>query len=242
MRVANSQKVDVETIKTQAVTCSGAVTVQPTVGLAAAKATQLESAIDTAGVTAKFAGITSLAAWLRGLFRSSTMDVTAKTEVNTGGGTYNEATDSAEALGTTTAAVKIRTDMISAGAIYVRNQVVTQGGRHLTLRQGDSYTLEDLDYPHWTDNAGAWPDLSEADVTFRMEYEGATELEKECVVDDVGETIQSIRCHFDTSDTDSLTVSGHLYKFEVEAVWSESRHKTLIAGSVRVLSQILSGQ
>lgn len=48
-------------------------------------------------------GITSLAAWLRGLFRSSAMDVTAKAEVNSGAGTYNEATDSAEALGTTVA-------------------------------------------------------------------------------------------------------------------------------------------
>lgn len=45
-----------------------------------------------------FSGITSLAAWLRGLFRQSTMDATAKGEVNAGGGTYDEATDSLEAL------------------------------------------------------------------------------------------------------------------------------------------------
>jgi len=44
------------------------------------------------------AGITSLAAWLRGLSRKSTMDATAKTELNTGGGTYDETTDSNEAL------------------------------------------------------------------------------------------------------------------------------------------------
>ena len=43
-------------------------------------------------------GITSLAAWLRGLARKDAMDGTAKTELNTGGGAYNETTDSQEAL------------------------------------------------------------------------------------------------------------------------------------------------
>lgn len=41
-------------------------------------------------------GITSLANWLRALARSSEADATAKTEINTGGGTYDEATDSLE--------------------------------------------------------------------------------------------------------------------------------------------------
>lgn len=47
---------------------------------------------------AKFSGITSLAAWLRGIFRKDAMNSTAKTEVNAGGGTYDETTDSNEAL------------------------------------------------------------------------------------------------------------------------------------------------
>lgn len=41
-------------------------------------------------------GITSLANWLRGLARKDAMDVTAKAELDLGGGTYNEATDSLE--------------------------------------------------------------------------------------------------------------------------------------------------
>jgi hypothetical protein len=45
---------------------------------------------------AMFAGITNMAAWLRGLFRKDTMDPTAKTEVNIGGGTFDEATASGE--------------------------------------------------------------------------------------------------------------------------------------------------
>ncbi len=44
-----------------------------------------------------FTGITVLANWLRGLARKDAMNATAKTELNTGGGAYNEATDSLEA-------------------------------------------------------------------------------------------------------------------------------------------------
>jgi len=49
-------------------------------------------------IVAKFVGITLLAKWLRGFYRKDAMDATAKSEVNTGGGTFNEATDSAEAI------------------------------------------------------------------------------------------------------------------------------------------------
>lgn len=44
-----------------------------------------------------FSGITSLPKWLRGLFRKDAMDATAKSEINTGGGTFSESTDSLEA-------------------------------------------------------------------------------------------------------------------------------------------------
>lgn len=50
----------------------------------------------TGDTFAKFAGITLLANWLRGFARKDAMDATAKTELNTGGGTYNETTDSLE--------------------------------------------------------------------------------------------------------------------------------------------------
>lgn len=45
-----------------------------------------------------FAGITSLGAWFRGIFRKDAMDAAAKIEVNLGGGTYDETTDSNEAI------------------------------------------------------------------------------------------------------------------------------------------------
>jgi hypothetical protein len=49
-------------------------------------------------IAAVLAGITVLAKWLRALVRKDTADATAKSEINTGGGTYNEATDSQEAI------------------------------------------------------------------------------------------------------------------------------------------------
>lgn len=56
---------------------------------------------NSAGVTTilgQLTGITSVAAWLRGLFRKDAMNATAKSEVNTGGGGFDEATDSVEAI------------------------------------------------------------------------------------------------------------------------------------------------
>lgn len=58
------------------------------------------------GIATVLSGITSLAAWLRGLARKDAMDGTAKSELNSGGGGYNETTDSQEALDATLAAMK----------------------------------------------------------------------------------------------------------------------------------------
>ena len=48
--------------------------------------------------TGMFAGITSVSDWLRAIARSDTADSTALSEINAGGGTYDEATDSQEAI------------------------------------------------------------------------------------------------------------------------------------------------
>lgn len=50
------------------------------------------------GIQTVLSGITSLANWLRAFVRKDTADSTAKTEINTGGGAYNETTDSQEAI------------------------------------------------------------------------------------------------------------------------------------------------
>jgi hypothetical protein len=56
----------------------------------------MASALGT--LAAKLTGITSLVKILQGLFRKDTMDVTAKSEINDGVGTYDEATDSLQAI------------------------------------------------------------------------------------------------------------------------------------------------
>ena len=45
-----------------------------------------------------FTGITSLAKWLRAMARKDTADSTARGEINSGGGTFDESTDSLEAI------------------------------------------------------------------------------------------------------------------------------------------------
>ena len=54
--------------------------------------------VGSAMVVAALSGITSLAAWLRGIVRLDAMDTTAKTELNTGDGTYDEADQSLQAV------------------------------------------------------------------------------------------------------------------------------------------------
>lgn len=56
----------------------------------------ISSNVDT--LINKFTGITSVSNWLRALFRKDTANATALTEINSGGGAYDESTDSNEAL------------------------------------------------------------------------------------------------------------------------------------------------
>lgn len=56
------------------------------------------TATNLATLAAQFTGITSLANWLRALARKDTADATALSEINTGGGAYDAATDSLEAI------------------------------------------------------------------------------------------------------------------------------------------------
>jgi hypothetical protein len=119
-------------------------------------------------------GVTSLAKWLRGLARSDAMDATAKSELNAGGGAYDEATASQQALaagetaiagglasamgagfdtGTDSlaalqpqlAAVAAKTGLIGAGMPPVWSPLGI-GGR-LTITRGNGYTGSRA--PHW---------------------------------------------------------------------------------------------
>lgn len=130
------------------------------------------------------AGITSLAAWLRGLYRKSAMDATAKTEVNSGGGTYDESTDSVEAIrergdaAWTTGGggggggscvwsigekdnVVGKVGAIGSGAATIVSPI-TPDARRLTITQGDDLVASlgrsidiALPYPTWLDLTGS---------------------------------------------------------------------------------------
>lgn len=73
---------------------------------AATAASQATSAATNSGtlltnlatLAGKFTGITSVAHWLRALFLKRTPDATAIAEINTGGGTFDPATDAPEAI------------------------------------------------------------------------------------------------------------------------------------------------
>lgn len=119
--VSGNIPADLQTIKTQTVTAASGVTFPASIGTG----TSTYAGADTAGtttllgriigtleagshkpqsgdaysaVTTLFTGITSVAKWMRGLYRKDAMDATAKSEVNSSGGTFDEATDSLQAI------------------------------------------------------------------------------------------------------------------------------------------------
>lgn len=77
-----------------------------------------------AALAAILSGITSLAAWLRLLARSDTGNATAKTELNSGGGTYGESDDSLQAI---QAQVAELADIGSGGSYAVTVAVTSSG-------------------------------------------------------------------------------------------------------------------
>lgn len=70
-------------------------TVQAGLGFSGVGADNAKAAIGA--LASVFAGMTSLAKWLRAMLRSGTADATALAEINTAGGTYNPATMSLQA-------------------------------------------------------------------------------------------------------------------------------------------------
>lgn len=101
-----------------------------------------------------FAGITSLAKWLRGLYRSDSMDSTAKSEVNSGGGGYDETKHSQQAqYGTLT--------------VIVTGLEVVPGGTETTITvKVDGIPIEGAEVWITNDEAGA-------DVAYGVVYTNA---------------------------------------------------------------------
>lgn len=127
-----------------------------------------------------FTGITNLANWLRGLFRKDAMNVTAKAEINSGGGAFDELTDSLEAM---------RDNIGNAGAALGSIPSVDVG----SLSQAALAQFITDDTGETSAVAGSVAELSKADVT----------------AVDVGSLSQFALAQFANEDTgETLAVSG----------------------------------
>jgi hypothetical protein len=91
--------------------------------------------------SAILSGITSLAKWLRGMFRKDAMDSTAKTEINLGGGTFNETTDSTEALNEEIERIYNQTSVIAPSIITITNNQALQALDSTVSKPGTAQTI-----------------------------------------------------------------------------------------------------
>ncbi len=131
------------------------------------KAGHLDSSISA--VSAVLSGITNLANWLRALMRSDTANVTAKTEINLGGGTYNEADESLQGLDAGLAELAA----IGAGGSFTVTVTVTSGGvavQGVTIKIKSGSTVIDTE----TTNASgvATPTANAGTYTLLASYPG----------------------------------------------------------------------
>lgn len=180
----------------------------------------------------RFAGITSFAAWIKAMLRSSTADTTALTEINTGGGTYTPSTDSQEAIGS-------HTETLGAGNTFTLNPV--QNGT-LNIIQGDGYLNADGRAIAFTKEAGQnWPtNITGATVTLAFTRNAdkatvtaggdATLSVTGTVVTPTGSS-QSVRFDLAVADTDTLDIGTGAYDFRIR----------VSGGSVGAVSTIATG-
>jgi hypothetical protein len=173
------------------------------------------SALST--LAAVFSGITSLANWLRGLARKDTMNAIAKSELNSGGGTYDETTKSLQALGDTTGAIVLLSPIISGG--------------DAKIKRGDDYHADDSRQLDWsTSDAATWPDLTGATVNF---YSNA--LDHAMTVVTATGANKKIRLQLTAAET--LAASANSCPFEIRATLTSGRTITLAQGHITIEDQ-----
>lgn len=132
--------------------------------ITAAKAPNLDAAVSSRAAATIFSGITSLAQWLGLIAGKQTGNSTARTELRAtgaGSGTYDETTDSLEAIKDNGVSV------IGATSVEVTNPVDVSDGNRLNLVQGGSYTSGSY-LPTWVIEDYSGPSLSGATYTLRL--------------------------------------------------------------------------
>jgi hypothetical protein len=245
-------KAKTDLIATNIADSPNAVTAQTNAASAATTATTIATILS---------GITSLPKWLRALFRKSTPDATALGEINSGGGTYDATTDSAEAMAEAIAAV----DAI-AGSAPTATEIWTHAQRSLTdgairvvspfqsgsfaIVRGDSYLNADGNARSFGKVDGAtWPtDLTGWTITFTCnptddllaaDPDAIGFTATGTVVTATGDS-QAVRIDFTAAQTATLSVEDGGYKYDVQASSGNSR-ATLETGFMAVLEDQTTG-
>jgi hypothetical protein len=216
---------------------------------------------DSGAIAAILSGITSLPKWLRAMFRKSTPDATALGEINSGGGSYDATTDSAEAM-----AEAIATVDATAGSAPTATEIWTHAQRSLTdgairvvspfqsgsfaIVRGDSYLNADGNARSFGKVDGAtWPtDLTGWTITFTCNpTDDLLETDSDAVgftatgtvVTATGDS-QAVRFDFTAAQTGALTPSVGGYKYDVQASKGNSR-VTLETGALTVVEDQTTG-
>ena len=86
-------------------------------------------------------GITSLGKWLRGLYRKDTMDATAKSEVNSGGGTFDETLDSTQAIYDEINRIYAQTSVIAPSIVTITTNQSLQALDSTVSKPGIAQTI-----------------------------------------------------------------------------------------------------
>jgi len=194
-----------------------------------------------------FAGITSLLEILGLIAGKQTGNTTARNELRgtgAGGGSFNETTDSLEALrdnlgsggsgdvSTVLQEIKSQTDLITANNVTVINAYASGS---ITIKRGDSYSEtsgQTISIPK--PSGASWPDLSDgwtltftANKASNNENSGTGTVTKTCVV----VSSSTFRIDLTTNDTD-LAIGS--WDFDVQATKGSDKN-TLILGAMTVI-------
>lgn len=190
-------------------------------------------------------GITSLANWLRGLARKDAMDATAKTELNLGGGLFDEPDDSQQgiadgAVGGGATAEEVwgyaaRT-LTGGGQVTVESPVATDCV--LTIYPCDDYNNTDGRALGWTNAAGTWGsgDITDAAVAFR-----ATHKISGAVIDKAGSVVvptgeQQVQVELTAVETAAFLLDR--YDYQVRLTLVSGRKTTIVDSDVNVIKTL----
>lgn len=161
----------------------------------AAKAAASQSSVNAIAVI--LSGITSLAKWLQALARKSTPDATALSEINSGGGTFNAATDSQEAI----------RDVLNNTNVAVRS--VGSGGVFTVYR--DSL---------WEIPITGMGDISDRTKLYFTAKGGATDATALCQIEETAGLLVFAGAAYGTPTHGSFTVTDEINGDGIVRVWA----------------------